>query len=245
MLAHIVKLLGRAVQEIPDAMGATWFALALAVGGIAFEAVKRYRVGGWPRVRARLRRYGCWPFISIVLLMGWCLLKVLESDHSTLLARIRQLKAEKEGDGAKISGLEQRCSRLEGANDVLQKQTGDQQTTINNCQTQALKLLIPEPLKITPLFMSEEKNKTESTNTAKALLLVNKVITPVHLRGVCNKTLISADGMPVGSGAMGVGTVVDGNSLEVRIDSPAWTPTLPLLIVIKYAGPIGLKCRFN
>ena len=47
-------------------------------------------------------------------------------------------------------------SRMEGANGTLLNQSRDQQNTINNCQTQALKLLTPIPIKLDhPVYVRE------------------------------------------------------------------------------------------
>lgn len=165
-----------------------------------------------------------------------CIFATTYSDHVHLVAknnelRVRIMNAQdheetslrlvKDDFIGRLSTLRESCAKVEGANGILTKQTADQQNTINNCQTQALKLLTPETQKITPLVLQDETTNT-TDHKAKFLVLTNKVITPVRMIVGCNRPIKEGSASILGSGVMTGGASNQSPTvLGVSIDSPA------------------------
>jgi hypothetical protein len=78
------------------------------------------------------------------------------------------------------ANLGQQCAVKDGVNQTLQTQNRDQQSTIDGCLSQAMKLLTPEELKVTPIF-SDADNSNAAIRTVRWILLVKKVVTPVRM----------------------------------------------------------------
>ena len=146
------------------------------------------------------------------------------------------------GEYADLKG---RCQYQAGVMDTLGKQNRDQQNTINNCQTQAIKLLTPSEQKTTVLFFDkEDKNEIK---TVRFLLLTNKSVTPVNMRVVCNAYLETAMIGPIGSGNMSMGAGparLAPNAFDLSVESPAWTPTTPFVAIVHYGGDKDIMCSF-
>ena len=83
-----------------------------------------------------------------------------------------------------ITKCRQDVAFRDGTNQTLQNQNRDQQTTINGCLTQAMKLLIPEPRKLTVLWLDEETK--DSFKETRYVLLTTRPVTPVQMAVVCN-----------------------------------------------------------
>jgi hypothetical protein len=145
-----------------------------------------------------------------------------------------------------LSDLREGCAKTEGASGALKQQTVDQQNTINNCQTQALKLLSPEPFKIVPIVLNPA-NTSIGEQHVKWLLLTNKTTTPVNLIVACNKRLTSISAEVIGGGAMlsGGNTKLSDNTYKINISSPAWGPNTPIVLELSYIGDQNITCGFN
>jgi hypothetical protein len=143
----------------------------------------------------------------------------------------------------KLSSLQSSCSELKGANGVLTKQAADQQGTINNCQTQALQMLVPERARISPYLWSDEA-KDGLDHSATYLILTNKTVTPVHLFISCKVPIKLATGKIVGS-QTSTGTSIDQqHNALVAISSPAWTPDSPMRVDLEYTSSRLADCEF-
>jgi hypothetical protein len=142
------------------------------------------------------------------------------------------------------------CAREIGKNETLDKQNRDQQSTINNCQTQALKLLTPEALNIIPIPLSKDgQSPTPTQRTAQFLLLTNKAISPVDMEMQCDQIFqMSMFGGAEILGAypqMGGSGVTAPKTANISINSPAWTPKTPMRITVYYNGNQDINCRFR
>ena len=191
-------------------------------------------------------------YIPIAL---WSVGKGMYEDHEGLVARSRTqnlalradaetLQRQKENDALQLSDCQQKNARVGGQNEVLNNQNRAQQNTINNCQTQALKLLTPVAQKTTVVFFSEDDSKTPAE--ARFLLLTNQPVTPVDMVVQCNASLESVMVGPVGKAMMGGGNQRLGpNVQEATVDSPAWTPTVPFMATISYYRGGSIVCSFN
>jgi len=219
---------------------------------------------GWPSVKENWGKTVGVGFAVVgvfwTCLFLWCAVKTTFADHQKLVERVAglhknlvdtrsddasNLSQVGQGLNAQIGKLKQDCAYKEGQNATLLNQNRDQQSSINNCQTQALKLLVPEAFKMTPLMMSDEK-QSDDVQQAKILMLTNQTVTPVKMRMGCNRVLKSASVWILGSGTMAGGGGVDvQNIFDIGIDSPAWSTISPLLITVSYAGQAGILCQFQ
>ncbi|HEU5458776.1 MAG TPA: hypothetical protein VFU68_09180, partial [Terracidiphilus sp.] len=155
----------------------------------------------------------------------------------------RRLAVDKEDQKLVSCGTEK--ASLQGANGVLSNQNRDQQNTINNCQTQALKLLAPEPLKVVPLLL-EPGNGGMEMQHVEFLLLTNRVITPINLVVSCQDRIADLNASIVGSGVTAGGSSrISKNQFQVNISSPAWGPEAPMIISMSFIGYSDNPCSFN
>jgi hypothetical protein len=130
--------------------------------------------------------------------------------------------------------------------DTLANQNRDQQNTINNCQTQALKLLAPEPERIIPLYANTEATYTDGQLTARFVLLTNHTISPIRMRVICDRQITTGYSWVLGSSSQsgGSGMNPDG-TLSISIDAPAWTNLSPMIVVVKLAENKAPICTFT
>lgn len=144
-----------------------------------------------------------------------------------------------------LAGLNQSVAVKEAISQTLQKQNRDQQATINGCLTQAMGLLAPEPMRITPLALDNESK--DGIKKIRWLVLVNKSVTPVQMNVICNKTLENEASVWIaGSGLLGGGAnKVAPNVVGVNVSTPAWSATSPMLVSMSYRGDKDdLSCSF-
>jgi hypothetical protein len=230
MAAYYASLLIRAFMEIPGSLGSNWLGLLWPVILVACGEIIACLWFGWRIVLAKWKQATGIGFAALgvcyTLLFAWCAFSLNYQEYAVL-------KAQSD------------CAQTVGKNITLEGQNRDQQSTINNCQTQALKLLAPEPLKMTLLTMSTAGSGT-GEKTSMILLLTNRTITPVGLSFQCNRNIINGYASIVGSKTlMGSTNVVpNSNLMNIQIDSPAWSSISPILLVVSYAGP-DLLCSFE
>jgi hypothetical protein len=132
--------------------------------------------------------------------------------------------------------------------DTLSTQNRDQQTSINNCQTEAVKLLTPIPQKTIPVLF-EAKNFNGGAHFDRYVVLTNKSVDRVRIEVKCNLDFR----IEVSMFAEEAGRPYRLPNLEqvsskfwvVRIDSPAWTPENPILLNIWNEAPTATKCTFE
>ncbi|HTF70061.1 MAG TPA: hypothetical protein VK638_46025, partial [Edaphobacter sp.] len=129
-----------------------------------------------------------------------------------------------------------------------------EQVLIAGCQSQAIKLLTPEPLKITPLTFPPfpGDNNNAPVGNFRVLLLTNKQIMPVHLRIQCNVPVegVSVDPIGVGGGfnSYGLPKRLGSNAWDADLES-SWSPTEPIMAMAQYRLPPGqtaadVRCGF-
>jgi hypothetical protein len=142
-----------------------------------------------------------------------------------------------------LAGIKADLANANGKDEVLNKQNRDQQSTIDGCLSQAMKLLTPEALKTTPLVFDNET--VGEIKKVRWLVIANKTITPVQMNVSCDKPLEDGSVWIVGSGLLAGGAgKVGPQVLGVNISTPAWSPTSPLLITMSYRGGGDIACHF-
>ena len=168
-------------------------------------------------------------------------LQVALADKSAALGTIQTNKQVCQGQIADLNGQNQYKS---GVVDTLGKQNRDQQNTINNCQTQAIKLLTPQPLKWMPLAWDHIPDGTATKS--EWLLLTNKPVNPVDLLVSCSGTITSLTARIVASPTTAQAASLGQNQWEVKITSPTWDPINPVRIDTVIANSSDdAVCRFT
>ncbi|MDR3752030.1 MAG: hypothetical protein P4K94_11145 [Terracidiphilus sp.] len=127
-----------------------------------------------------------------------------------------------------------------GVVDTLANQNRDQQNTINNCQTQALKLLAPMPFKQTALTMlTYDPDPVQPLNRAEVMLLSNKSIEPVNMRVTCNREIAKLMFHILGKSPMTAGSQIRKapNVIDLNIQSPPWDTDTGLWLRIDHEEP--------
>ena len=144
-----------------------------------------------------------------------------------------------------ISALRQDVAVKEAVTQTLQKQNRDQQSTINGCLSQAMKLLTPEERKITARVLHSD-NEGKSEKTIEWIALINKTIEHPTIVVSCNRPLLSANlGIAGGHLSMGQERRLSQNAFAIEIVSPPWSPTYPFYAKLSYIGDIGIGCSFD
>lgn len=268
-IQHLFSLFGQFVSNLFNALGTTVLGWLANVGVLAvttcFTLLRIRREEGrgamvkhWKEDGQVALKVGVW--CSLVIygpLIIWQFGRTVYEDHMGLVARAYQqaiLIANADAERQSIRAKDQReyndlkvsCAETVGASRQLQSQNRDQQTTINNCQTQALKLLTPEPFKIVPLVLEPASGGIEKQNV-KFLLLTNRTVTPVNLVVTCRRRLLSASLSPIGAGSImlsGPARLTD-TQFQLSLDSPAWGPETPIIVSLSYFGDSNNTCSFD
>jgi hypothetical protein len=234
------------------------------------------RAQKWGAVKAHLTRDAALMVCVYALLFIGVICKGIYLDHLNLVKTARAVKVEanqnsvlassnlqsvKNDLNGQIVSWSQRCAKDEGVSETLQKQNGDQQNTINNCQTEAMKLLTPESQKITVLTW-EDKVVNGTDHEASYLLLTNRIVTPVRIDGSCDVSITAISADPIGIGTYSGGASVIGRSpsptslrfnqqreqsrtqFSVSFSLPAWTPTSPIRMRVSYTSLRTAGCNF-
>jgi hypothetical protein len=280
MPIHVYNLLLRAVLAVPTALGSTWLGLLFPLWGFLLAQLIILLLDGWNKMNTHWKQNVVRGFFVAVAawasLFVWCLIKTAYTDHVGLVSRVGALRrivdtdaqnklnavaAVRQDIGLQLSGLQQSCAEMKGANGVLTKQTIDQQETINNCQTQALKLLTPEEEKLTVLTWEDKANNTE--HEASYLLITNKVVTPVNITGSCDVPLSAISAIPLshvaGGGYSGGARIIPsnrpyvplfygaqlGSEFSIGFSTPAWSPNSPIRMDVSYISTRTATCKFT
>ena len=144
--------------------------------------------------------------------------------------------------------LQAHCQYQAGVVDTLGQQNRDQQNSINNCQNQALKLLVPPGLHLTSILLRYTRNpQGNGTVIVRYLVLTNKDLSPVKLRVTCNRKLLSAEIGTVGFAHASYGTsgtVESEKAARVEMTTPPLTSTNPIYIDLLFQEetPPGIDC---
>jgi len=265
MPGHFVNLLARSFRAIPTALGSTWLGLLFPLWGFLITQLVILLRDGWPAMKTHWKENLIRGFavatIAWASLFAWCVVKTSYDDHQQLSRRVRELlnvvaggaraqadalRAVREPLLSELNQTKQSCAEMKGANSALEKQTLAQQSTINNCQTQALKLLSPTPLNLTILYIPTEASHSDGQLTAKYILLTNQMITPVRAEFRCDRPIITGYASMLGSGAqLGGSSITPEQTLTIGIDSPVWAATSPMLLVVKVADGNAPNCTFT
>ena len=280
MLLHLLNLLFHSFFAIPGSLGSNWLGLIFPVGVVIAGEVIAGFVLGWDAVISNWKRATGIGFAALALmytlLFGWCVVTTTYGDHLGLANRVVALRHTVDADagreqsalisvrqelGSQISDLQQSCAEMRGANGVLTKQTIDQQSSINSCQTQALKLLTPEPQKLTILTW-EDKNLSGSDHQTTYLLLTNKEVNPTRIDGSCDVNLATTSAKPVENMPYSGGAniiqhfpqpssirynqpLIEATLFQIVFSLPAWEPTEPIRLDITYKSSRPALCHFN
>jgi nitrogen fixation-related uncharacterized protein len=270
MWAHFGHFVGTVIGIFFNAIGTTGLGkitdCLFVVLVTLFSIRHAHKRGGWSAVKQfwdeeakfALRASLIAACCLYVPILFWSVGTGVYEDHEGLVSRSRSqrasirtadgiLKEQKEFDSQKFTACQNDNSRMVGRNETLGKQNRDQQDTINNCQTQALKLLTPEAFKITPVTL-ESPHPGVDAQTWKVLLITNKSVTPIDLIVTCNKRMKGISGEVLGGGGVqlyGGADKIMPNAYELHITSPAWTVVTPLELNVSYSGGEDISCGFN
>ena len=156
------------------------------------------------------------------------------------------LRQQKEQCSQNESELRIAAAGVNGTNGALQNQNRDQQNTINNCQTQAIKLLQPTAFQWHALAL-EGAEVSPKTRKQRWILLANKVLSPAEFGFSCSHPIIQAETKIVGSVADAKTVQIDKDHWGSQIRSPAWGPDSPVLIVMTLAASSeeNTSCNFQ
>lgn len=136
------------------------------------------------------------------------------------------------------------CQYKSGVVDTLQRQNRDQQGTINNCQTQAIKLLAPVPLLIRAVV--SELGEYQSGTLTAVIVDTNKPLNPVVLDVRCNDDF---ELVRISTPHEGPGTFIatlpraDARSYPLRMSSPAWLPGKFWLLLVTHKRNVAFNCQ--
>ncbi len=184
-----------------------------------------------------------WVFVLAMFYLGHTLDLVrhnndtISSQNSDLVAKSRTISAACESDK---SDLRVADAKDKSRADTLTDQNRDQQNTINNCQTQALKLLTPALLKIVGTDIDDTPM---SGNRQKSImvLITNKTVTPVDLIFSCDRPLDDANIYFPGVQSGGTRRLAP-DRIQFNAYAPPWTPETPLIVKVTYAGTTAPYC---
>lgn len=189
-----------------------------------------------------------WAVVLVIFFIGHTLDLVCKNDQS--------LQKETSDQSTKISTDAAACiadksnlkivnAGLVGENKILANQNRDQQGTINNCQTQAIKLLSPAKHQATMLLWKGFDPNTASQET-EWLMITNTVVTPFKMTVTCNQKIDELFSGVVGGPSLGAGSNrLAANSYSISWDTPPWTPEAPYRVTMKYTGTKPIGCRFE
>lgn len=219
---------------------------ALATGGVI--------VGILQLLKDRYPQYFSWSsawkvaavFLTFSVFQSW------QQEYKSKLGREKDLLASNHVDDSlrqefryQSQKLSDKCEAKDSVNLTLQAQNRGQQATINGCLSQAMKLLSPEPLKITPLVFDNDVNDP-NLKKVRWLVLTNRIVTPVQMNVACDQDVErGASVWIVGAGILGGGVDrIAPRVLGVNIATPAWSPISPLLVSMSYKGSNNIACSF-
>jgi hypothetical protein len=130
--------------------------------------------------------------------------------------------------------------------ETLEAQNRDQQNTINNCQTEAIKRITPDPEVISPRDLSDLKN---SKRQKLILLQTNiKVGKPATIVVSCDAPIKDVNGGPINTSMTFLSPPYQTGPTSwelVVLGPPEWVQGYPLLIQYDYDGTKEPKCGFG
>ena len=191
-----------------------------------------------------------WAYILVAFLMGHTL-DLVYRNTSSLSENNQTLSQTISTDTSKCE-IEKAELRIAGATDksradTLSKQNIDQQSTINNCQTQAIKLLTPTPEIVIGVPLMEASGAQPIAITLYAVV-TNKVVSRVALNITCDLPIEikSSEYFPrTDFGVKYPPEKISPRSSTLYIDAPAWTPDHAIVMQIGHATGTNITCKFK
>lgn len=259
VLASAIHLLVQAFLLEVEKMSTSLLALGVGLAVVLVKIKTAYRAGKWPAVMAELRQ-DTWKGAAVALALWAALFLVflgaaIFQDHTGLVRASKDLRKKVETcQTDSVVVLSQIQSRLEsankdvavkdGINQTLQSQNRDQQSTINHCFSEAMKLLTPEPLHIAGVAFENEPVDVTTTRV-RWLIITNKTVTPARINASCNGDLLTADASIAGSTAMlGRAAMVSARVVAIDINSPPLSPTSPIIFTMTFKNSPTMGCNF-
>jgi hypothetical protein len=145
-----------------------------------------------------------------------------------------------------VSGAKAECAFKDGANETLQKQNRDQQSSINGCLTQAIGLIPkPEPFRQTILNLDNEfpANQNKAMKGVRFLVLANKTVTPVRVGIGCDSSIAELNVHVLGSMLGTTASRLSLTDFRFELANASWSPESPLVVSILYFASAGdIKC---
>jgi hypothetical protein len=272
-LQHLFSFIGTTARIFFDAIGSTLLGrlldIVFAMSVIVAALYKTRRdqglvamLGHWRQEYRAGIKFAFWSAVLIyVPVVLWSVGSAVYADHTGLVERshslrgtVRQdaqdLQNTKIGFGKQLSDTKIECAGFKGENGSLSRQNRDQQGTINNCQTEAIKLLTPTEQKTTALSLIYffDRDNSKEIKTSRFLLLTNKLVSPVKINIWCDNVYLEGVSLvPIGVG----GLISSGsnrlapNSFETGVVSPSWSPTSPYMAIVNYKGAEDTVCNFQ
>ena len=262
MAAYYANLIIKAFLSIPGSLGSNWLGLVFpAIVVLVGEGIACV-VYGWSVMVAKWKQATLLGFASLgvcyLLLFAWCAIYQNYFSISSLQVRADTLQSSVDAAGTDkriaVLSAQNECAQILGKNEILTNQNRDQQNTINNCQTQALRLIADtQSLKITDYFLglvpSQYNQNIHGKYHGTFLVLTNKPVSPIRLLVSCDAEIeVSGDILGTGSAMSGGwGGRVTGSLKQYGFGllSPAWTPVNPLLLTVYTDSPSLGRCTFD
>lgn len=285
LVSYWIAVFARAVTSFPEFIGGNWQGVLLS---LCYLAVKFAR---WVRAYLKLnpftkdwkwalravdagRKQIDWRTVVTItglFFLGNVLKTSYEDQFSIWTAREYLRESSKhEADAAKttvdnlkmkITEQSNSCAVKDGINQTLQKQNIDQQSSINGCLSQAMKLLTPETHEI-HLVPLDDDQSNQVDKMASWIALTNLPVTPVKNVFECHEatpekgysdssflhtvTFLRATATVLGTANIGGGIErIAQNAWRLNISSPAWTKNTPMKVTVWYRGNASIGCAVN
>jgi hypothetical protein len=247
MLSFYADLLVRAFLTIPPLLGGNMLGLVWPIIIVLCGEVIACIAYGWRTVKAKWKQASLMGLVSLVVcytgLFAWCIFAVNYQDHVVLASRAAYLQQAFDEKDAheKIAVLlaKSKCAEVLGENKTLGQQNRDQQNSINNCQTEAIKMLTPAEQKTQVRLIAPRDDDFGLYRKYEVLLLTNKPVFPTLIQVVCRRTIISIEQSLLSRNGPTIITQpkkLSAMQYELGITSPPWTAENPVLIKLTLDG---------
>ncbi len=260
MLPYYAELFERAFWAIPgllgsNALGLLW-PVVLVICGETIACV----VYGFRTMYERRQRASLIGLASLIVcysaLFEWSIIATNYRDHADVTSKNRTLQTALDSatfhEQKAVLLAENECAETVGEKKALAAQNREQQNTINNCQTEAIKLLEPKQLAVYVYdlgnLLGSSQEQTEKVKSP-ILLMVNKPVTPVTIVANCTTPIDDLQAFAVApemASTLQLSTSQNGpNSIVANISSPALTPEAPFIVMLTHKKSDMLHCHFN
>jgi hypothetical protein len=271
-IQHLFSLIGTTIRIFFDAIGSTLLgklvdcAFAGAVGFVILLKVRK-KSGLRAMIQHLLNQYGDplkFALWCALIVYGpiyiWSVGKAVYEDHQGLVASLRKernaigldaaiLQKTTESLNMQLNECGIKMAALEGVDQTLTNQNRDQLNTIDNCQTQAIKLLQPQPFQwqAKALEEAEVSNNDPGKLKQRWILLANKDVSPAEFRIDCSRSLLGVEVKVAGTSASVKVAHVLGDQWGAQVLSPAWGPNSPILVISTLAKTpvVDTTCQFH